>query len=163
MRLSASSSYRCLAALVLPLLAAAGAHSATCNVPTATHPTLAAAARDAGCTLVQLAAGSFPENVTLERDLAIAGAGSAATTLQGYFFVAGAGHDVTLDGLLVDGTAAGVAGCWTEILAAEGGATLTSGADVKVLQTATGGTACRLFADGFESGGVLTWSVRSLL
>ena len=27
--------------------------------------------------------------------------------------------------------------------------------------TAAGGTACRLFADGFESGGTLAWSLRA--
>lgn len=147
--------------LAFQLIAPAPATGATCNVPTSTHPTLAAAARDGACTLVQLADGAFPENVSLARDLAIQGAGSAATTLQGYFFVSGAGSDVTLNGLLVDGTAAGVAGCWSQVLGASGGATLTSGADVKVLQTATGGAACRLFADAFESGGLLAWSAHA--
>ena len=111
MRFPARSWPLCFAALVIALLAAAAAHAATCNVPTTSYPTLGAAARDAGCTLVQLTAGGFPENVTLARDLAIAGAGSAATTLQGDFFVAGA--------------------------------------------------ACRLFADGFESGGLLAWSAHA--
>lgn len=140
---------------------AAPAFADPCNVPSASHPTLGAAARDGACTSVTVAAGSFPENVAIARDLAVQGAGSAATLLQGYFFVSGAGNDVTLNGLLVDGTAAGVAGCWSEILAAEGGATLTSGADLKVLQTAVGGAACRLFADGFESGGLLAWSAHA--
>lgn len=47
----------------------------------------------------------------------------------------------------------------SEALSVLSGATLASGADVKVLQTGVGGTACRLFADGFESGGILAWSL----
>ena len=142
-------------------LAAGPAAGATCSVPSTSHPTLGAATRDADCTLVQLAAGSFPENVTIARDLAVAGAGSAASFLQGQLAVSGAGNDVTLSGLLLDGTAAGVAGCWSEVLSSTGGATITSGADLRVLNTAAGGTACRLFADGFESGGTLAWSLRA--
>ena len=149
-----------LGSLVVVLLAATAGHAATCNVPTASYPTLGAAARDGTCTLVALAAGSFLENVALARDLAVQGAGSAATFVQGSFVVTGAGNDVTLDALLLDGTAAGVAGCWSELLTATGGATISSGADLRVLNTATGGTACRLFADGFESGGTLAWSLR---
>ena len=57
--------------------------------------------------------------------------------------------------------AAGVAGCWGEILKASGGATITSGADVRVLNTAAGGgLGCRLFTDALESGGTLACSVR---
>ena len=115
-----------LAAVVLVLAATAGARAVTCAVPSAAHPTLGAATRDGTCTLVQLAAGSFPENVEIARDLAILGAGSGATIVQGHFFVSGAGNDVTVDAILVDGTAAGVAGCWPEILKASGGATITS-------------------------------------
>ena len=149
-----------LAAVVLGLAAAAGARAVTCAVPSATQPTLGAAARDATCTLIQVAAGGFAENVSITRDVTLQGAGSAATTLQGYLFVSGAGNDVTLSGLLLDGTAAGVAGCWGEILKASGGATIASGADLRVLNTAVLSSGCRLFADGFESGGTLAWSLR---
>jgi len=156
-----NSRARRFGSVVAVLFAAGAARADTCNVPTFTHPTLGAAARDVGCTLVQLATGSFPENVEITRGLAIQGAGSAATLFQGYFLVSGAGNDVILNGLLVDGTAAGVAGCWGEILKATGGATITSSADVRVVNTAAGGgVGCRLFADGFESGGTLAWSVR---
>jgi hypothetical protein len=146
--------------LLAALFTAAAAPGIVCNVPSPSYPTLGAAARDAGCTTLQVAAGAFAENVALVRDLVIQGAGSAATTVQGQVFVSGAGNDVTLSGLLLDGTAAGVAGCWPEILKASGGATVTSGADLRVLNTVAGGTACRLFADGFESGGTLAWSLR---
>jgi hypothetical protein len=46
------------------------------------------------------------------------------------------------------------------MLKASGGATVTSGADLRVLNSAAGGAACRLFADGFESAGTLAWSAR---
>jgi hypothetical protein len=152
----------CMCSFVALLaLGDSSASAVACNAPSATYPTLGAAARDAACTLVQLAAGGFAENVDVARDVAIQGAGSAATTVQGHLFVSGAGNDVTLSGLLLDGTAAGVAGCWSEILMASGGATIVSGADLRVLNTAAGGgLGCRLFADGFESGGTLAWSMR---
>ena len=142
------------------LFTAAAAPGIVCNVPSPSYPTLGAAARDAGCTTLQAAAGTFAENVALARDLVVQGAGSAATTVQGYLFASGAGNDVTLSGLLLDGAAAGVAGCWPEILKASGGATITSGADLRVVNTAVLSSGCRLFADGFESGGTLAWSVR---
>ena len=149
-----------VAALGLIFWPVSAALAVPCAVPSALYPTLGAAVRDGACTLVQLAAGSFPENVVIARDLAVAGAGSAASSLHGNLTVTGAGNDVTLDALRVDGTAAGVAGCWPEILKASGGATITAGTELRVLNTATGGTACRLFADGFESGGTLAWSLR---
>jgi hypothetical protein len=149
-----------VAALGLIFWLVSAALAVPCAVPSTSYPTIGAAVRDGACTLVQVAAGSFPENVVITRDLAVAGAGSAASSLHGTFTISGAGNDVTLNSLLVDGTASGVAGCWSEMLKATGGATITSGSDVKVLQTAAGGTTCRLFADGFESGGALAWSAR---
>jgi len=155
------------ASLRIPLLIAFGAgcatapqpaSAATCDVPSASYPTVGAALREAGCSPIQLATGSFPENVLVERDVALQGAGSDASFLEGYFAATGATVNVTLAALTVDGTASGVAGCWREVLSATGGAQVATGPDVVVLQTSSGGSACRLFADGFESGGVLAWS-----
>jgi hypothetical protein len=147
------------AALGAALAPPAGA--ATCAVPAPSHPTIGAALRDGNCTTIELAAGSYPENVTVERDVVVQGAGSSASVLQGYLAVTGATADVALVGLTIDGTAAGVAGCWREVLSVAGGAEVATGPDVVVLQTTAGGTACRLFADGFESGGVLAWSAHA--
>ena len=133
-------------------------HAATCNVPTTSYPTIATAARNGTCTLVLVAAGAFPEHVELARDVTIQGAGSASTVLQGRLLVTGAGNDVNLSALTIDGTATAVAGCWSELLSASGGATVTSGADLRVLNSAVLTSGCRLFADAFESGGTLTWS-----
>ncbi len=134
------------------------APAGTCDVPAASHPTVGAALRDASCTTIQLGAGSFPENVTVERDLVLQGAGAGTSFLEGYLLVTGATAEVTFAALTIDGTAPGVAGCWRELLSVSGGAEVAPGPDVVVLQTSTGGAACRLFADGFESGGVLAWS-----
>jgi hypothetical protein len=127
-------------------------------VPTPSYPTIGAAVRDGACTLVQVAAGDFPENVTIARDVAIQGAGSGATSIQGRFAVSGAGTDVSVNSLEIDGTAAGVAGCWAEMLKSTEGATVTSASDVRVRQSSAAGGACRLFVDGFEFGGALGWS-----
>jgi hypothetical protein len=152
--------WRVALALGLLMGLATVAHAVPCAVPSASYPTIGAAVRDGACTLVQLAAGSFPENVVITRDLALAGAGAAATSLHGSFIVSGTGNEVILEALTVDGTAVGVAGCWREVLSATGGATIAAGADLRVLNTAAGGTACRLFADGFESGGTSAWSAK---
>lgn len=130
----------------------------TCDVPSTPHPTVGAALRDGSCTTIQLAAGSLSENVRVERDVVLQGAGAGTSFLEGYLLVTGATAEVTLAALTVDGTAPGVAGCWRELLSVSGGAEVAPGPDVVVLQTSTGGAACRLFADGFESGGVLAWS-----
>lgn len=137
-----------------PPPAAAG----TCNVPSPAQPTVGAALRDASCTIVQLASGSYPENVLVDRVLVLQGAGSGSSFLEGYLAAAGAGVTVTLAALSVDGTAPGVAGCWNGLLSVSGGAQVATGPDVAVLQTGAGGSACRLFADGFESRGVLAWA-----
>jgi len=135
--------------------------AAVCDVPSASHPTVGAALRDAFCTTIQLAAGVFEENVAVERDVILQGAGSGASVLAGHLAVTGATTDAQLSGLGIDGTAAGVAGCWGEILSAAGGAEIATGPDVVVLHTAAGATSCRLFADGFESGSVLAWTAHA--
>lgn len=137
---------------------AAPSLAAVCPVPSAEHPTIGAAVADGGCTTIQLAAGSYPENVEIGRDLALAGAGAAATTLSGALRAAGTGVEVALSGLTVDGTTGGVAGCWPDLLDARAGARVVAGPDVTVLQTASPGGACRVFEDGFESGGTRAWS-----
>lgn len=148
------------ALLLLAFLAPATLRGATCDVPTGSHPTLGAAVRDLACTTIQLAAGTFPENVVLARDLAIEGGGSALSIVTGTFEVSGAASGVTLAGLSLDGTAAGVAGCWTSLLRTTGGARLESIEDVRVTNSGISSGPCRLFADGFESAGMLAWSNR---
>ena len=147
-------------ALLLFTLVAGPATAALCNVPSASHPTVAAAVRDGACTTVQLGAGAWPENLEVARDLVIAGAGSGASIVAGTLAMAGAGTDVTLSGLTIDGAAASVAGCWPSALLATGGARFDSSDDVVVTNSGIPNGGCRLFADGFESGGTLAWSLR---
>ncbi|MEO8196818.1 MAG: hypothetical protein ABI689_08860 [Thermoanaerobaculia bacterium] len=154
---------RHLLLVVAALLAGSGsgsdtAFAATCPVPTATHPTIGAAVRDASCTTVTLGAAVYPENVAIGRDLVLSGAGAASTTIAGAIVLTGVSTELTLGALTVDGTGPGVAGCWNRLLDARDGGAVLAGADVEVRHSATGGMACRLFADDFESGGVLAWS-----
>ena len=145
---------------LLAALWSQSAAAAPCTVPTIAHPTLGAAVRDVACTTIQLAAGTFAENVVVARDLAIEGAGSGLSIVAGPIEIVGAASDVTLAGLSLDGTAAGVAGCWPSLLRATGGARLEASDDVGVTNSGISSGACRLFVDGFESAGMLAWSDR---
>lgn len=135
--------------------------AATCSVPTPGHPTLGAALRDAACTTVNVAAGTYRENLVVARGVDIAGGGSATTFVAGAVETVGATTYVTLSGLAIDGTGAGVAGCWQSLLAANSGARLSTTSDVRVTNSGVPAGPCRLFADGFESSGVLAWSAAS--
>lgn len=146
---------------LLVALWAQSAAASPCSVPTIAHPTLGAAVRDFACTTIQLAAGSYPENVVVARDLAIAGAGAGLSLVAGPVEIVGAGSDVTLAGLSLDGTPAGVAGCWTSLLRATGGARVTADDDVAVANSGLANGPCRIFVDGFESAGMLAWSDRA--
>ena len=151
---------QCAGLVALAAGVPATARAIVCNVPSTSYPTIGAAVRTAACTTLTVSAGTFPENVAIDRDLIVQGAGSAATSVQGNFSVSGAGTGVTLAALRIDGSAVGVAGCWSEVLRASGGAVVTSGSDLRVVQSTTGGSACRLFIDGFESGNALAWSAQ---
>jgi hypothetical protein len=147
-----------LAAAVAAALAAPPAQAATCNVPSASYPTIGAAVVASTCTTVQLAAGTYPEDVRIARDLAVQGAGSATTVIAGLFQVTGASTDVTLASLRVDGTSPGVAGCWPALLVAQGGAQVVAAPDVDVRNAGGPGTGCRLLNSSFETGDLSAWS-----
>lgn len=148
-------------AVAAVVLLAVPALPATCPVPAAGHPTIGAALRDAACTSIQLAAGSYAENVEVNRDVTIAGSGSALSTLEGALAVSGSATDLTLSALAVEGVSAGVAGCWPSLLVATGGARVVATDDVVVANSGIANGACRIFTDGFESGGTLAWSASS--
>lgn len=84
---------RCAAVVALALgllmLGAApgrlGAAGPVCTVGAtgATYASLAAALADAGCASIQIAAGTFATNVSIERSVTIEGAGPGATRLDG--------------------------------------------------------------------------------
>lgn len=58
----------------------------TCNVPsggTYNYPTIQAAVNDAGCATINVAAGTYQENVKIERHVTINGAGASSTIVDG--------------------------------------------------------------------------------
>ena len=144
-----------VAILATPLAAS------TCPVPAASHPTIGAALRDSACTTIELAAGTFVENILVARDVAIEGVDATATIVAGSTEVASASTEVSLARMAIDGTAPGVAGCWPSLLRATGGARVTVGDDVAVTNSGILSGSCRLFVDGFESAGMLAWSERA--
>jgi hypothetical protein len=123
---------------------AQSAAAATCNVPSAPHPTIQAAIDDIGCTEIVVAAGTFTEGPVIARSLSVQGAGSGSTFFQGQVEVSAG--TVSLTGLNI--AAAG------EALWAHSGAEV-SGFDLEVVN---GVFETPLFADGFESGGTGAWS-----
>lgn len=141
-------------------LAAQSAAAALCGVPSPSHPTVGAALRDGSCTTVQLAPGTYPENVVVARDVALEGAGSGLSIVAGAVEVTGATSDVTLARLTIDGTSAAVAGCWPSLLRTSSGARLAADDDIAVTNSGIANGGCRLFTDDFESAGTLGWSAR---
>lgn len=131
--------------------------AAVCPVPSTGHPTIDSASRDPVCTEVDVAAGSFAENVEIERDLVVRGAGSGATLLAGSLRAVGATTQAILFGIAIDGTAPGVSGCYPSLLRSEQGAELQTGPDVVVTNASAAGGPCRIFVDGFESGTTGAW------
>jgi len=146
------------AGLLGGILLAAPVRSLSCPVPTTAHPTVGAAVRDGACTTVALASGTYGENVVIARDVAVSGAGSTTTVIEGRIRIVGAGVDVALASVAVDGTASLVAGCWSDAVTVSGGAHLVNGPDVVVSQTTALAGACRIFVDDFESGGWNAWT-----
>jgi hypothetical protein len=56
--------------------------AAACNVPTA-YATIAAALADSNCDPINVAAGTYNENLVVSRSVTIQGAGQGATTIDG--------------------------------------------------------------------------------
>ena len=145
-----------LAIFAAAALTPAAADAAICAVPSSGYPTIASAIADMSCTEIDLGAATYVENVFLSRDLTLAGAGSASTTIAGWLEVSGTATDAVLNALRVDPSAASSALCYARGLDVRGGAR-TSGTDLVVFRPAST-AACTLFADGFESGGSTRWS-----
>jgi hypothetical protein len=92
---------------MLASLAAADPAAGSCAVPTAAYPTIQSAVDDQACELVDVAAGTFLENVVISHDVTVQGQGPAETTLNGnaagpVFAIESAGA-VALTGLGVTG------------------------------------------------------------
>ncbi len=122
-----------------------------CTVPTVAHPSIQAAVDDAACTEIVLSAKVFAESVAVARGLELRGDSSATTIIEGKVTVSGASTEVTLQDLRVEG-----GGCFVVALDVSGGAQVTRGQDIVVVNAAGGG--CPIFIDGFELGAAVAWS-----
>lgn len=77
---------------------------AVCDVPSVTHPFIQAAVDDATCETINLAAGTFNEDVTISRTVTIQGQGAGLTFEEGSggpVFLIEAGGVVTLTGMAI--------------------------------------------------------------
>ena len=137
--------------LALAVLLVPNASAKVCTVPTLAYPSIQAAVDDAACTEITLAVQDYAESVAVSRSLVLGGASSATTTIVGQVTVTGATAEVTLQDLKVDG-----GGCFSVGLDVTGGAQVTSGQDVVVVNAAGG--ECPIFTDGFELGAAVAWS-----
>lgn len=59
------------------------ASAVACSVPSTAHPTIQSAIADASCDPITAAPGTYPENLDIDRDVTIAGAGADVTTIDG--------------------------------------------------------------------------------
>ena len=64
-------------------LPSAQAGAGPCRVPSNAYPTIQAAVNDATCATINVAAGTYPEHVTIARDVMIRGAGQDRTVVDG--------------------------------------------------------------------------------
>ena len=90
----------------------------------------------------------------------VQGAGPGATVLEGYVRVTGVDNTLLLGSLRVDGTVVGVAGCVDDLVDSRDGGSVEAFTGLEVVYSSTGGAVCRIFSDGFESGGANAWSAR---
>lgn len=84
-------------------LVGGGSVAVTCNVP-ASHPTIQAAENDLSCTTVIVSAGTYFENVVIDRDLVIAASTPGAVTIDGGSLgrvIDNVGANVVLQGLTI--------------------------------------------------------------
>jgi len=127
---------------------AAPAEAATCNVPTATYPTIQSAVNVINCSEIVLSAGSFFEFVTIGRNLELQGAGSQSTTIFGKVIVSGFANNVRLEGLKIFA----LAGTFPlgGLVAWDGTVVIPDDLLIGIINP--------LFADGFESGDRSKWS-----
>jgi len=130
-------------AFVTALMLAGAAGADTCAVPSPAYPSIQSAVDAPSCSQIDVAAGTYPEQVVIGRSLELAGAGSTESFVLGGVEV-GAGT-VMVTGLSLSGPG--------EALRAHSGAEV-SGFDLEVV---SGALDPPLFADGFEDGTTGAW------
>jgi hypothetical protein len=130
------------------LLGATPGICGTCNVPSASYPSIQSAVDVISCTEIVLTSGDFFGGVTVGRTLEIRGVSSDTTTIVEKVTVQGSGTTATLTGLTI---AVG-----SESLPSDG---LVVVDDAEVIpDDLVIGTTDHIFFDGFESGNTTAWS-----
>ena len=141
--------------LGLAVLAAEPATAVVCTVPSGPHPTIQAAVDDLSCTEIELAAQTFAESFVVGRDLIVRGDSTPTSIVEGQVEILGNGVAVGLEDFSIDASTPAVAGCFPVALEVGDGAVVaTTGMSVVNGR----GTACPIFANGFESGDTSGWS-----
>lgn len=124
-----------------PHALAAGTTCVVTPQGTGPHPTIQAAVTDPSCATIRLVKGTYNENVTINRDVAILGLGPSLTTVNGggvgSVFTINSGT-VTLSGLTI-----------TNGSAAEGGGIFNNGGTLTVSNSSISGNTA-----GYEGGGI---------
>ena len=120
----------------------------TCNVPSATHPSIQSAVNVINCTEIVLTSGTFFGAVTIGRSLTLQGVSSDSTTVFGKVTVSGSGTQATLKGLKI---AVG-----PDALP-HNGLVVVGDAEVIPDDLVIGSTDL-IFEDKFERGDTTTWS-----
>ena len=135
-----------LSALFLTIPAIPG-ECETCEVPSATYPTIEAAMQVINCTEIVLAPDQFFGDLTIDRTLVLRGTSSEETKIVGKIVVQGETTAVELVGL---GVAVSPAYFPNQGLVVEGDADVVA-EDVVVSATDL------IFQDGFELGNDFNW------
>jgi parallel beta-helix repeat protein len=95
--------------LILATLHFQPVRAADCYVPSVSYPTIGAAYADSNCTTIYVAAGTYNENLDINRGLILIGAGASSTTING---VSGDTIDVfsivTISGFTIRGPGTGI-------------------------------------------------------
>ena len=134
-------------------LGTSSADCATCNVPSASYPSIQSAVDVINCTEIVVASGSFYENVTIGRTIEIRGVSSDTTTVVGKVTVEGSGTKATLKSMTI---AVEPEDLPYEGLVVVGDAEVLP--DDLVIGTTDLNAADHIFSDGFESGDTTLWS-----
>ena len=120
----------------------------TCNVPSASYPSIQSAVNVINCTEIVLASGNHFGAVTIGRTLTVQGAGSDTTTVLGKVTISGSETQATLKGLKI---AVGANDLPHDGLVVVGDAEVIPD-DLVIASTDL------IFSDGFEWGNTAAWS-----
>lgn len=116
-----------------------------CSPPSASHPTLQQAVDDPVCTIIELAAQAYPEQIQISRSLTLTGTGPLSSTVDGPILIQGPSIQVAMASIGIRN------GCPQPGLRVQSGA-LVSPVDVRV---STDAIECPplpdpIFSDRFE-------------